>query len=93
MEEKVLSFSKQGDWYVAETEVNSDYNLHIEMDGKATLEIYQRGSNEGKYRRCYFESKWGDVIDADFHHGVYPKFLQIRVNAKVTKSTIREAGA
>ena len=66
MEQRELLFNEEGKSFVSETKVNSDYNLHIEMESGGTLEIYQRGSDEGKYRRSYIELKWGDVIDADF---------------------------
>lgn len=93
MEQRELLFNEEGKSFVSETKVNSDYNLHIEMESGGTLEIYQRGSDEGKYRRSYIELKWGDVIDADFCHAVYPKYIKIVVSSKVTKATIREAGS
>lgn len=92
MEERILTFNKVGETYEAETTVNADYNLHIETEESGSVQIFQRGSDEGKYRRSYVESKWGDVIDADFCHAVYPKFIKIVVTSKVTKATIREAG-
>lgn len=93
MEQRELLFNEEGKSFVSETKVNSDYNLHIEMESGGTLEIYLRGSDEGKYRRAYIELKWGDVIDADFCHAVYPKYIKIVVSSKVTKATIREAGS
>lgn len=93
MGQRELLFNEEGKSFVSETKVNSDYNLHIEMESGGTLEIYQRGSDEGKYRRSYIELKWGDVIDADFCHAVYPKYIKIVVSSKVTKATIREAGS
>lgn len=93
MEQRELLFNEEGKSFVSETKVNSDYNLHIEMESGGTLEIYQRGSDEGKYRRSYIELKWGDVIDAVFCHAVYPKYIKIVVSSKVTKATIREAGS
>lgn len=93
MEQRELLFNEEGKSFVSETKVNSDYNLHIEMESGGTLEIYQRGSDEGKYRRSYIELKWEDVIDADFCHAVYPKYIKIVVSSKVTKATIREAGS
>ena len=93
MEERTLSFNKVGDLYETETTVNADYNLHIETEDPASVQIFQRGSDEGKYRRSYVESKWGDVIDADFCHAVYPKYIKIVVSSKFAKSTIREAGS
>lgn len=92
MEQKELSFSKENGYYVSETSVNSDYNLHIEMeDGKGSVEIFQRGSDSGEYRRVYIETAWGKVMDADFQHAVYPKYIKIRVRSKVVMATIREA--
>lgn len=61
--------------------------------GKTERAVNQIHTNEGKYRRSYIELKWGDVIDADFCHAVYPKYIKIVVSSKVTKATIREAGS
>lgn len=91
MAEKTLSFNKNGNKYVAETTVNADYNLHIETEGKMSVSIFQRGSDQGKYRRCYVEHKWDEVLDADFRHAVYPKYIRIEVDKEVTKATVREA--
>ena len=44
MEQRELLFNEEGKLFVSETKVNSDYNLHIEMESGGTLEIYQRGS-------------------------------------------------
>lgn len=42
MEQRELLFNEEGKSFVSETKVNSDYNLHIEMESGGTLEIYQR---------------------------------------------------
>lgn len=89
--EKQLAFNASGNLYVAEVQVSADYNIHIEMEGKGTIEVFQRGCSQGEYRRAYIESKWGRVIDADFCHAVYPKYIRIAVTSKVVKAFITEA--
>lgn len=92
MEEKQLVFNPDENMFSAEIQVNADYNLHIEMEEVGSFILYQRGSNEGRYKKCYQQSSWGEVIDADFCHAVYPKNIKISVTNKPVKATIREAG-
>lgn len=92
MEEKQLVFNPDENMFSAEVQVNADYNLHIEMEEVGSFVLYQRGSNEGRYKKCYQQSSWGEVIDADFCHAVYPKNIKISVTNKPVRATIREAG-
>lgn len=92
MEQRELSFNEQNGYYISEEKVNADYNLHIEMEEeKGSVEIYQRGNDSGEYRRVYTQTGWGKVVDADFQHAVYPKYIKIKVRSKVVMATIREA--
>ena len=44
---ETLSFTKQGEWYVAETTVTGDYNLHVERKSAGGFQIQQRGRHQG----------------------------------------------
>lgn len=91
-----LTFNLKNGIYVAETTVNADYNLHIERVGGGRFNIYQRGAATGEYVSCvglptqlvYSAPK---VIDWDFSHGVYPKYLRIESETQVTSAEITEA--
>lgn len=91
-----LTFNQQDGKYIAEATVNADYNLHIERVAGGRLNIYQRGAATGEYVDCvglptqlvYSAPK---VIDWDFSHGVYPKYLRIESDTEVTTATLTEA--
>lgn len=71
-----LSFTKQGRWYVAETTVTGDYNLHVGRKSAGGFQIQQRGTASGLWVPCilpYYLVNTGQVIDHSFSHGVYPE--------------------
>lgn len=94
-----LTFIKQGDKYVAEFEVTSDFNLHIERDVKegGFLFVNQRTSKEGQYDSVGGASfNYGDpVVDIDFTGLVYPKYIQVISKVLPTKAevTVSEGGS
>lgn len=92
-----LTFNLKDGQYVAEATVNADYNLHIERVASGKFNIYQRGTATGEYVACQglptnlsspFAPK---VIDHDFFHGVYPKYIRIESETQVTSAEITEA--
>lgn len=94
MAEQSLSFTKQGDMYVAETTVTGDYNLHVERKRAGKFQIYQRGTAAGEYAPVilpYWLSGAGKVIDYAFSHGVYPDgglHLLIKSESEVTSGSL-----
>lgn len=93
-----LTFIKQGDKYVAEFEVTSDFNLHIERDVKegGFLFVNQRTSKEGQYDSVRGASfNYGDpVVDIDFTGMIYPKYIQVvsKVLPTMAVVTVGEGG-
>lgn len=57
--------------------------------------IYQRGTDSGQYATCNIGTdlayNQGQVIDHDFQHGVYPKYIRIESGSEVTSATLTEA--
>ncbi len=84
-----LVFEKTGDVYVAEFEVTSDFNLHIEKE-VGVLYAYQRGTSEGMFDFIDGLSMQRDdvVLDIDVTALVYPKTIQIKSSGLITKAVV-----
>jgi hypothetical protein len=75
---KDIQFTKQGNTFVAEFEVNADFNLHIEKSRSGYLYMQQR-STSGKWDSVRnFQAADSDyIIDYDFTALVYPKQIRL----------------
>lgn len=75
---KDIQFTKQGKNYVAEFEVNADFNLHIEKSQSGYLYMQQR-STSGKWDSVRnFQATDSDyIVDYDFTALVYPKQIRL----------------
>ena len=75
---KDIQFTKQGKTYVAEFEVNADFNLHIEKSQSGYLYMQQR-STSGKWDSVRnFQATDSDyIVDYDFTALVYPKQIRL----------------
>jgi hypothetical protein len=79
-----LNFELQGSYFIAEFEVTSDFNLHIEKDPIGEFFVYQRTAG-GQYDLVQnFKKDKGDdsIIDYDFQALVYPKWIKIKSSVK-----------
>ena len=79
-----LNFESQGGYFIAEFEVTSDFNLHIEKDPIGEFLVYQRTAG-GQYDLIQnFKKDKGDdsIIDYDFQALVYPKWIKIKSSVK-----------
>lgn len=84
-----ITFEKVGNQYVAEFEATNDFNLHIEREEIGTLEVYQRGTPEGKYDFAWSSGIGArKVIDYDFGALVYPKYIKVISESEVVKGEI-----
>ena len=92
MEQRELSFNEQNGYYISEEKVNADYNLHIEMEEeKGSVEIYQRGSDSGEYRRVYTQTGWGKVCGKNSQKRYACLFINVRFeDSNVGLSTKRK---
>lgn len=78
-----LTFVKDGNKWVAEVEVNGDFNLHVEK-GNGTLAVLQSSVAGGKYdniRSLYMDAIDG-TMDKDVTALIYPKYLLIEARTK-----------
>ena len=78
-----LTFLKDGNKWVAEVEVNADFNLHIEK-GNGALSVFQSSIAGGKYDNV--SSLYMDTIDGTLDKDVtallYPKTIRIEAYTK-----------
>ena len=89
-----LNFELQGGYFIAEFEVTSDFNLHIEKDPIGQFIVYQRTAGGAYDLVADFGKNKGDdsVIDYDFSALVYPKYIQIKSSVKPVVATITTDG-
>lgn len=71
-------------------EVNADFNIHIEVASQGNIEICAGTVNNGK-KKIIYSAPEGDVLDQDFHAGVYPKYLRVRCWSQPTMGVITES--
>lgn len=89
-----LNFEKQGAKWVAEFKVTGDFNLHVEREEKGFLFVQQRTTPNGEYdsiKEANFSPSDG-VIDKDFVGVVYPKWIKVVSEAKVTRAAVLPEG-
>ncbi|MBQ7854684.1 MAG: hypothetical protein IJ352_06665 [Muribaculaceae bacterium] len=88
-----LEFKQLGSRWVAEMEVTSDFNLHVERVKSGSLSIFQKGVADGLYAS---ESSWSDaaesVVNKDFSMLVYPKWIRIESGSEVTRCVVAISG-
>ena len=82
-----LNFTKEGNKWVAEFEAPSDFNLHIEREQVAYINIMQRGSSNGQYdlSKSFSADK---TFDYDFGALVYPKYIKVVSGSEVIKGEV-----
>lgn len=87
-----LVFNKQGNKYVAEFEVNNDFNLHIKKPEGGSLLMMQRGISEGNYDIVNsVKMAYGDtVLDVDVTALVYPKYLKLESSTENISGIVTE---
>jgi hypothetical protein len=88
-----IKFEQQGLLYVAEFEVASNCNLHIERESRGAFTIAQRGTKQGKY--AYITDENYDsrtTIDVDMLGNIYPKYIKITSASKPTYAEVNFAG-
>lgn len=88
-----IQFTNINNLWVAEFEVTSDFNLHLERDTEGRLDIYQRtagGDYEYIYDIGYLNKR--TVYDNDFQALVYPKWIKIKSAVKPLIATITTDG-
>jgi hypothetical protein len=88
-----IQFTKQDDLWVAEFEVTSNFNLHIERDTEGRLDIYQKtaGTKPAYIHGTGFLDNYL-VYDNDFSGFVYPKTIVIKSAVKPSVAVLTTNG-
>lgn len=87
-----IKFEKIDSVYVAEFEITSNCNIHIERGNLGMFTIESRGSKSGKYvpmENGYYGDKY--VIDVDMLGNIYPKYIKITSVSKPTYAEVNFA--
>lgn len=74
-----LTFTQQGNSFVAEFEATADFNLHIEREESGYVEVYQKTAGE-KYAHVKgvpIQLRYQLTIDETFVGVVYPKMIKV----------------
>lgn len=85
-----LTFTKQGNSYVAEFDATADFNLHIERPKEGYLRVYQRtgGSGGFAYVEGLSQYAFDKIIDLDFTGAVYPKSIKVVSDVQPSLATV-----
>lgn len=87
-----LTFSKNGDMYVATATVAGDYALHIEREYIGLFRISQARQEGDQYMECQLPDNLSKgnftLLDWSFGHGVYPVNIKVESSSEVTKASI-----
>lgn len=89
-----LQFTKEGDKWVSEFSVSTDFNLHIEGVKQKDIRLYQSTVEGGKYAfirsMSTLSSPFSTVFDFDFSALLYPKYLKVVCATEPTLATVTE---
>lgn len=85
-----LKFTKEGSRYVAEVEVTSDFNLHIEREKGGVIFLQVRTSPTGGFDSVsgFNIANLDPIVDYDFSALVYPKTIRIVSEVEPTMAEI-----
>lgn len=74
-----ISFTQQGNAYVATFEATNAFNLHIERSQVGFIRMEQRTPEAGSYAPVdgFGGFSWDKVLDVDFTGGLFPKSIRI----------------
>ena len=73
-----LTFTKDGDKYVAQFTATSDFNIHIEKSG-GRIVLFQSSVENGEYDYVSGATiaESDGVFDSDFTALIYPKYIKM----------------
>lgn len=85
-----LTFTQEGNAYVATFEAKSDFNLHIEQQESDLVQVLQRTAPDGKFAIVNEMSTnaFGKVIDLDFAGVIYPKTIKVVMQTMPTYAVV-----
>ena len=84
-----LTFTKDGDKYVASFAVTSDFNIHIEKSGGRVV-LFQSSIENGEYDYVSGATiaDTDGVFDSDFTALIYPKYIKMVADVMPTKAVV-----
>ena len=84
-----LTFTKDGDKYVTQFAVTSDFNIHIEKSGGRVV-LFQSSIENGEYDYVSGATiaDTDGVFDSDFTALIYPKYIKMVADVMPTKAVV-----
>lgn len=75
-----LTFTQQGNSFVAEFEATADFNIHLERDRGGVFRVYQRTAGSqyalvDELDKVYTQYK--GIVDYDFAGVIFPKMIKV----------------
>lgn len=87
-----ITFEKVNNEYIAEFEITTDSNLHIEKKCAASTKLYQRTNGSGWDLVDETKNMQGAVDDFDLSALIYPKFIKVVCNAEPLYAEVTTSG-
>lgn len=87
-----ITFEKVNNEYIAEFEITTDSNLHIEKKCASSTKLYQRTNGGGWDLVDETKNMQGAVDDFDLSALVYPKFIKVVCNAEPLYAEVTTSG-
>lgn len=83
-----LNFTKQDDYYVANFEANSNFNLHLEHNG--VFEVYQSSVEGAKPAivKDLFEHRYDKIVDTAVLVPIPPIYVRIVCNTLPSQAVV-----
>lgn len=86
-----LNFTKQNSMWIAEFEVSSDFNLHLEGVSEGEINVFLSsvaGAGYARIREATPYPSFGTVYDYDFSGVVWPKFIKVTCPNQPTMAVV-----
>lgn len=87
-----ITFEKVNNEYIAEFEITTDSNLHIEKKCASSTKLYQRTNGGGWDLVDETKNMQGAVDDFDLSALIYPKFIKVVCNAEPLYAEVTTSG-
>lgn len=87
-----ITFEKVNNEYIAEFEITTDSNLHIEKKYASSTKLYQRSNGGGWDLVDETKNMQGAVDDFDLSALIYPKFIKVVCNAEPLYAEVTTSG-
>lgn len=86
-----LTFTKKGDYYVAEFKAEAAFALHLELESVGHLVVKQSSVEGGAYApvtEMPLNDQYAPVVDRQFAGDIWPLFIQVETGSAPTMAVV-----